>query len=92
MPQKSQPKKATAKPKVKLTAKMGAVVQYCGHDGVFIADIFVIEGVAAVRANGPITTDNLVRNGKLGPATHHLVDFPIAGSLASQSGHLRGAA
>jgi hypothetical protein len=57
--------------------KMGAKVQYCGHDGTFVADIFLVSGANVVRANGPIKHWNLVRPAK--GATHHLMDFPTAG-------------
>lgn len=56
---------------------MGAVVQFCGHDGTFIADIFNINGVNVVVANGEVTTENLTRPAK--GATHHLNDFPQEG-------------
>lgn len=58
-------------------AKMGAKVKYCGHDGTFVADIFNVDGVNVVLANGPVTMGNLIR-----PAanpTHQLEDFPKAG-------------
>ena len=58
-------------------AAMGAVVQYCGHNGTFIADIFRIGDVNVVHASQPVTMENL-RRPALGP-THHLVDFPTAG-------------
>ena len=58
-------------------AKMGAVVQYCGHNGTFIADIFEVAGANVVRANGPVTGGNLMRPAK--GATHHLQDFPVGG-------------
>lgn len=57
--------------------KSGAHVQYCGHDGWFIADIYAIGNVYVVRANGKVTADNLTRPAT--GATHHLVDFPEAG-------------
>jgi hypothetical protein len=58
-------------------AKMGAKVQYCGHDGTFVADIFVIAGANVVRSNGPVTSKTLER--PTTGATHHLMDFPSAG-------------
>ena len=70
----------------KLQARMGAVVKYCGHNGVFPADIFVIDGVAAVLANGPITPDNIIRDGHIGDPTHHLLDFPVAGMWEPRRG------
>lgn len=60
-------------------SKSGAIVQYCGHAGCFIADVIEVAGACVVRANGEITPDNIVRDGSLGAPTHHLVDFPKAG-------------
>lgn len=59
-------------------AAIGAKVQYCGHLGWFIADIFNFNGVNAVKANGPVTPDNIIR-GRQEEATHHLSDYPKAG-------------
>jgi len=70
----------------KLTAKMGAQVQFCGHNGYFMADIFVIGDVAAVRASGPVSPDKLFRNQEYGPPTHHLVDFPDPGMWEPKRG------
>ena len=58
-------------------AKMGALVLYCGHAGGFVADIFRVENVNVVRANGPVTASNLIRE-DFHP-THHLEDSPKAG-------------
>lgn len=58
-------------------AYMGAKVQYCGHNGTFIADIFEIDGVNVVRASGAVTGENIERPAK--NATHHLLDFPRTG-------------
>jgi hypothetical protein len=60
-------------------AKMGANVLYCGHDGYFIADIHRIGNVNVVKANGEVTPGNIIRDERWGPATHPLVDFPVAG-------------
>lgn len=61
-------------------AAMGALVRYCGHRGVFAADIHVVGSVNVVRANGAVTGDNLDRSpDSYDAATHHIVDFPIAG-------------
>ena len=60
-------------------SKMGAVVQYCGHNGVFMADLFVVAGACAVKANGLVSGSNICRDGSLGEPTHHLCDFPLAG-------------
>lgn len=58
-------------------AKMGATVEYCGHDGAFIADIWRIGNVNVVRANEPVTYKMLDKPAK--GATHHLSDFPQPG-------------
>jgi hypothetical protein len=58
-------------------AKVGAYVKYCGHDGYFVADIFKINGVNVVHANGPVTPANLIRPAD--GATHFLSDFPSGG-------------
>lgn len=57
-------------------AKIGALIQYCGHNAMFVADIYEIDGVNVVRANGPIE-QHLIRPAK--GATHHVKDFPKAG-------------
>ena len=62
-----------------LQSKMGAQVMYCGHAGYFMADIFVVEGAAVVKASGPVTPDKLYRRQEFGPPTHLLVDFPSGG-------------
>lgn len=68
-------------------AKMSALVQYCGHDGVFIADIWRIGDVNVVKANGPVSPENILRGKQhLKNATHHLVDFPHAGYWKPQEG------
>lgn len=56
---------------------MAAKVRYCGHDGWFLADIYLVEGANVVRATGPVSGDNITRPAK--EATHHLVDFPQGG-------------
>ena len=59
-------------------SKMGAIVQYGGHDASFVADIFRIGNVNVVQANGPITEELLTRPAD--PAcTHHVGDFPECG-------------
>ena len=57
---------------------MGARVRYCNHAGTFIANIFVVGNCNVVRANGPVTYENLDR-APLDGATHYLRDFPTAG-------------
>jgi hypothetical protein len=67
--------------------KMGAKVMYCGHDGWFVADIFLVGNVNVVKANGPITASNLVR-GRNEEATHHVMDFPSGGCWSPDRGFL----
>jgi len=57
--------------------KTGALVAYCGHDGYFIADIYKVGTANVVRANKPVTPDN-IRRPMIG-ATHHMSDFPELG-------------
>lgn len=64
---------------------MSAKVQYCGHDGWFIADIFEVGDAVVVRANGPITPANIIRNDE---ATHHVSDFPKMGFWRPELGVL----
>lgn len=65
-----------SKTKGKRLGMCGAVVQYCGHDGCFIADVIEVAGACVVKGNGPITPANIIRDGSLGKPTHHLLDFP----------------
>lgn len=58
-------------------AKMGATVQYCGHNGTFVADIYQVGNANVIRANGKVTPDNIDRPAK--DATHHLSDYPDPG-------------
>jgi hypothetical protein len=61
-------------------AKMGALVQYCNHRGVFIADVWRVGNVNIVRASRAVTMENLDReHASLARATHRLIDFPQAG-------------
>ncbi len=57
-------------------SKMGAKVQYCGHNGTFPADIFVHGETALVVAPGSINLDRISRPAT--GATHHMVDYPTA--------------
>jgi hypothetical protein len=59
----------------------GARVNYCGHDGYFVADIHLVAGANVVRANGPVSPRNLIRpkRQKAEAPTHTMVDFPVAG-------------
>lgn len=65
-------------------AAMGARVQYCGHNGWFIADIFRIGDVCVVKANGPVTPGNIQRPAK--DCTHHVSDFPAPGCWMPERG------
>lgn len=56
---------------------MGAYVQFCGHDGMFVADIWAVGEVNVVHAGGPVSPGNLIRPAT--GATHLLVDFPKVG-------------
>lgn len=64
---------------------IGAKVQFCGHDGWFIADIFLVGNVNVIRASEPINANMLNRPAK-DIATHHLVDFPTAGFWGTDVG------
>jgi hypothetical protein len=55
---------------------MGAKVIYCGHDGCFVADIFLVAGANIVRANGEVKINELL---PIERATHQLTDFPSGG-------------
>lgn len=61
-------------------AKIGAVVRYCGHlNATFVADIWEIENVNVVVANGDLNK-HLARDEKqYKAATHHMHGFPKAG-------------
>jgi hypothetical protein len=58
---------------------MGVNVQFCGHNGYFIADVRRVAGAVAIQAAGPVSPDNLVRDNNFGRATHIVVDFPVPG-------------
>lgn len=60
-----------------METRMGVLVQYCGHDGWFVADIYRIAGANVVRANGAVTPGALTRPAT--GATHHLLDSPVPG-------------
>lgn len=62
--------------KSKSIALIGAQVQYCGHAGVFIADVISVGNTYVVRAAKAVTPDNLMRKNVDEQATHHLNDFP----------------
>lgn len=59
-------------------AYTGAYVQFCGHKGWFIADIFKIGTANVIRANGPVNDDNICRQ-NLDKITHTMDDFPTVG-------------
>lgn len=64
---------------------IGARVQFCGHNGWFIADIIRIGNATAVRANGPVTPSNIHRT-EIHTITHRLTDFPSAGLWQADRG------
>ena len=64
-------------------SRVGAIVQYCGHDASFVADIVVKHGVAVVIGN-PKVESNLTRPASPN-VTNHVID---AGAL--YWGPLRG--
>jgi hypothetical protein len=70
-------------PKVS-TARFGRFVQYCGHDGMFVADLYEIEGAMVVRASGPVTGETLCRPAR--GADFHLFDFPNPGYWNPRAG------
>jgi hypothetical protein len=59
----------------------GARVNYCGHDGYFVADVLHVAGAIVVRATGPVSAQNIIRPGSHNyrSPTHTMVDFPEAG-------------
>ena len=66
-------------------ARMGALVQYCGHDGSFVADVWHVGSVCIIVAPRPVTMDNLQRPAT-GQETHHIEDFPAAGYWKPEKG------
>jgi hypothetical protein len=64
---------------------VGALVMYCGHQGFFVADIIEVADACVVRASGPVSPGNIVRT-NLEAATHHIVDFPVAGYWKPEQG------
>jgi hypothetical protein len=66
-------------------AYMGAIVQYCGHDATFVADIFQIGNVNVVKAGNEKHIDKQLRRPAKN-ATHSLSDFPSPGCWMPQRG------
>lgn len=59
---------------------MGAIVQYGGHRGTFIADIWQLGDVNIIHASREVSGETLDRDKyTFDNATHHLSDFPKAG-------------
>jgi hypothetical protein len=56
---------------------MGAVIQYCGHNGCFLADIWEVGNTNVVHASREVTVNNLERPAQ--GCTHHMSDFPVPG-------------
>lgn len=57
--------------------RTGAIVEYCGHNATFVADLYRIGDAMVVRTNGPVETDRLQRPAR--NPTHHLRDYPTPG-------------
>lgn len=57
--------------------KTGAIVEYCGHNATFRADIWRFAGAVVIRANGPIREEILTRPAK-GPR-YLFEDHPDSG-------------
>lgn len=69
---------------VKGKGRVGAIVRYCGHDATFVADVIEVGDACVVVANGEINKQ-LVRPAT-DDATHHLLDFPVAGYWNPRTG------
>lgn len=65
-------------------SKVGALVRYCGHDAMFVADVIEINGACVVVAADRI--DNCLIRPATAKATHHLRDFPVAGYWNPRAG------
>jgi hypothetical protein len=77
------------KPSTLKKSCMGAIVRYCGHEGYFLADIYLVGNAATVVACGPVTPQNIARPGPevlRQDCTHHLLDFPKAGCWKPERG------
>lgn len=59
-------------------AAIGARVMFCGHKGWFVADIHQVGTANVVVSCGPVNGSTIIRT-DLDEATHHMVDFPLAG-------------
>lgn len=65
----------TTVPKSK--AAVGALVRFCGHRGVFSADIIRVGNVVVVRGGGPVSGSTIMRAPQLfEQAKFHLSDCP----------------
>jgi hypothetical protein len=53
---------------------IGAKVGFCGHQGYFLADIMQVANAWVVRANGPVSPDNIIRQDVDEEATHWVMD------------------
>lgn len=65
---------------------MGAKVKYCGHEGMFVADIFRVGNTNVVVTEENVRGDTLVRGEALDGATHHISDSPSAGYWSPRKG------
>jgi hypothetical protein len=61
-------------------SRIGAIVRYCGHEGVFVADVLEVGNACVVHAaSKPVNGDTILRGATaLARATHHIVDSPNA--------------
>lgn len=48
---------------------------FCGHKGYFIADVIGVGSAWVVRANGPVSADNIIRRDVDEEATHIVSDM-----------------
>lgn len=70
------------------TSRTGAMVRYCGHDGMFPADVYEIGEAVVIHCPTPISPDMLLRPAIGRWWTHWVVDFPMAGFWRPQTGVL----
>lgn len=55
-------------------------IQYCGHRGYFMADVFRMGDTICVRAKKPVTPDSLIRKDFNPESCHfHIQDSPYPG-------------
>lgn len=59
-------------------SKSGAIVQFCGHRGTFIADVYEVAGACVFHAAKAPVNGDTIRRDNYERATHHISDFPDA--------------